>query len=141
MMPSNTRGTAGKSAVVGIKDRATNTIAVKAVPNTTKETLQGFVTDHTGTETQVFTDESTSYSGLPRKHAAVNHSVLEFVRDEAHTNGMEFFWATFKRAHKGVVQRSKTFGESALVLGGKRRQKAPLQNAQRNGSILQNSQS
>ena len=115
------RGTAGKSAVVGIKDRSTNTIAVKAVPNTTKETLQGFVTDHTGTGTQVFTDESTSYSGLPRKHATVNHSALEFVRGEAHTNGMESFWATFKRAHKGVYHKfsKKHLGRYAYEFAGR----------------------
>ena len=40
------RGAVGKTAVVGAKDRATNQVVAKVVQSTDKETLQGFVTDH-----------------------------------------------------------------------------------------------
>ena len=40
------RGPAGKTAVVGAKDRATKHVAAKAVPATDKATLQGFVKEH-----------------------------------------------------------------------------------------------
>ncbi len=41
------RGVIGKVAVVGAKDRATKQVAAKVVASTDKETLQGFVKDHT----------------------------------------------------------------------------------------------
>ena len=45
------RGTAGKTAVVGIKDRDTNRVRAEVVETTDKATLQGFVehNDRTGT--------------------------------------------------------------------------------------------
>ena len=39
------------------------------------------------------------------EHEAVNHSVGEYVRDMAHTNGMESFWIMLKRAHKGTFHK------------------------------------
>ena len=36
------------------------------------------------------------------RHEAVNHSVGEYVRGMAHTNGIESFWAMLKRAHQGT---------------------------------------
>ena len=33
---------------------------------------------------------------------AVNHSISEYVRDQAHTNGIESFWATLKRGYHGT---------------------------------------
>ncbi len=35
----------------------------------------------------------------------VKHSAAEYVRGQAHTNGIESFWATLKRAHKGVYHK------------------------------------
>jgi hypothetical protein len=49
----------------------------------------------------IYTDGEPAYASLPR-HAAVRHSVGEYVRGEAHTNGMESFWATLKRGIDGV---------------------------------------
>ena len=39
---------------------------------------------------------------MPRAHEVVKHSVSEYVRGQAHTNGMESFWATLKRGYDGV---------------------------------------
>ena len=45
----------------------------------------------------VYTDESIAYLGMVDfKHEAVKHSVKEFVKDRAHTNGIESFWAILK---------------------------------------------
>jgi len=52
----------------------------------------------------VYTDGATAYDGLENREAAP-HSVGEYVRGRAHTNGMESFGATLKRAHKGVFHR------------------------------------
>ena len=50
------RGTVGKTAVVGIKDRATGKIRAKVIEDTSAETLQGFVYDNTEIGAEVFTD-------------------------------------------------------------------------------------
>ena len=41
--------------------------------------------------------------GIDRDHESVNHSVGKYVREIAHTNGMESFWAMLKRGgYQGV---------------------------------------
>lgn len=35
-------------------------------------------------------------------HIRINHSVGEYVRERAHTNGIESFWALLKRGHYGI---------------------------------------
>ena len=57
---------------------------------------------HTQLDTQVYTDEAKAYVGIPRPHESVKHSVREFVRGMAHTNGMESHWAGLKRGYDGV---------------------------------------
>ncbi|MDE0139148.1 MAG: IS1595 family transposase [bacterium] len=98
------RGPVGKTAVVGIKDRATGQVIARVVPNTEACTLQGFVEEHRVENAPVYTDGSHAYDGLPNREL-VHHSVGEYVRGQAHTNGMESFWATLKRAHKGTFHR------------------------------------
>ena len=96
------RGPVGKAAVVGIKDRQHEPRrGGSRWPDTDKATLHGFVGQHAPQPAAVYTDEHGSYRGLPR-HEAVNHSVGEYVRGAAHTQGIDSFWATLKRAHKGV---------------------------------------
>ena len=99
------RGPVGKTAVVGAKDRATNQVRAKVVTSTDKETLQGFVKDHAAKDATVYTDEAKAYDSLPFAHEAVKHSVSEYVRGKAHTNGVESFWATLKRAHEGTFHK------------------------------------
>ncbi len=99
------RGVAGKTAVAGLKDRDTNKVTAKVVREATGEVLQEFVTDHTTPDATVYTDESRAYRGLPRTHEAVKHSVGEFVRGKASTNGLESFWSMLKRAHTGTFHK------------------------------------
>ena len=96
------RGTVGKTAVVGVKDRATNQVKTQVVEDTKANTLQGFVHQNTNANTQVYTDEASAYEGLNRPHEAVKHSVGEYVNGQAHTNGMESHWAMFSRGLMGV---------------------------------------
>ena len=98
------RGPVGKTAVVGIKDRATKRVRATVVANTDADTLQGFVIDSTMPDAMVYTDGEAGYVGLP-KHEVVKHSVGEYVRDMAHTNGMESFWSMLKRAHIGTFHK------------------------------------
>ena len=96
------RGPVGKTAVVGMKDRETGQITSRVVESTDAGTLQGFVKEHTEDDTVVYTDEAAAYRGLPRPHETVKHSVREYVREQAHTNGMESHWAALKRGYDGV---------------------------------------
>ena len=97
------RGAVGKTPVAGLKDRTTNQVKAQVVGKTDASTLQGFVHMNTEFDAQVYTDEALAYKGLNRKHEAVKHSVGgEYVREMAHTNGMESFWSMLKRGHDGV---------------------------------------
>ena len=98
------RGPVGKMAVVGVKDRATKHVRATVVPDTAGDTLRGFVVAHTADGAMVYTDGDPAYDGLPR-HEAVKHSVGEYVRGMAHTNGMESFWSMLKRAHMGTFHK------------------------------------
>ena len=101
------RGPAGKMAVVGVKDRETNEVRAEVVDFVDGETLQGFVRGHTEPGATVYTDEAAAYKGLARDfdHEAVNHSSSQYVRGQAHTNGMESFWSMLKRAHDGTFHK------------------------------------
>ena len=86
-------GTVGKTAVVGLRDRSTGHVMAEVAQHTPAPTLQGFVTDFTDSSATVYNDEAAAYDGLRREHETVKHSVSECVRDQAHTNGIESFWA------------------------------------------------
>ena len=100
------RGAVGKTPVAGVRDRSTGKVRAQVVEDTTAETLQDVVQGATADGSTVFTDEATAYKGMKRrKHESVNHSAGEYVRGEAHTNGIESFWAMLKRAHKGTFHK------------------------------------
>ena len=55
----------------------------------------------------VMTDAAMVYRQLDgdfERHS-VNHSIGEYVRGKAHTNGIESFWATLKRGYKGTYHK------------------------------------
>ena len=95
------RGSAGKTAVVGAKDRYTGMVAARVVERTDKGTLQEFVKGHTA---KVYSDEAGVYEGLENREA-VKHSVGEYVRGMMHTSGVESFWSMLKRAHNGAYHK------------------------------------
>ena len=99
------RGPVGKTAVVGVKDRETNAVSAAVIESANKPTLHGFVSGHVAVGATVYTDEATAYEGMPFEHEAVKHSAGEYVREMAHTNGMESFWSMLKRGHKGVYHK------------------------------------
>lgn len=102
------RGTTGKTAVVGIQDRATNRVRAEVVATTDTAILEGFVAHHARTGATVYTDEAAAYRGLSDlcyRHESVPHSTGEYVRDTAHTNGMESFWSLLKRGYVGVYHK------------------------------------
>ena len=102
------RGAVGKTAVAGVKDRQTNEVRATVVRGTDAETLQGHIDQHVQEGSTVYTDEASAYVTLTKReygHEAVKHGVGEYVRGQAHTNGIESFWAVLKRAHKGTFHK------------------------------------
>ena len=100
------RGIVDKAIVAGVKDRETNKISASVVDSTDKDTLQGFIRDHVKGGAKVYTDDHTSYHNMQGfDHESVKHSVGEYVKKQAHTNGVESFWSMLKRAHIGVFHK------------------------------------
>ena len=101
------RGAVGKAAVVGVKDRKTNRIAARRVARTDAPHVAGFVAEKVQLGATVYTDEATVYQALDPwfDHESVNHSVGEYVRQQAHVNGMESFWSMLKRGYQGTFHK------------------------------------
>lgn len=99
------RGPVDMTAVIGAKDRASTKVNAKVIKSTDKGALQDFVADNAEPGAVVYTDDAAAYEGIPNPHETVKHSVAEYVRGMAHTNGIESFWAMLKRAHKGTFHK------------------------------------
>ncbi len=77
------RGTAGKVAVVGAKDRKTNKVRAKVTEKVDAKTQQKFVGESAADGATVYTDDAKAYKGIPFDHESVRHSVGEYVRGMA----------------------------------------------------------
>ncbi|MYB77465.1 MAG: IS1595 family transposase [Chloroflexi bacterium] len=101
------RGAVGKAAIIGSKDRETNQVVARHIPNTGAQHTAGFVAEKTAPGATVYTDQARTYHALKSHydHHSVNHSVGEYVKDQAHTNGIESFWAMLKRGHDGTYHK------------------------------------
>ena len=101
------RGPIDKTPVVGVKDRDSGEVRSEVIQRVNGETLKGFVRANTEPGATVYTDDAAPCRGLARDfaHEAVNHTVSEYVRGQAHTNGMESFWSMLKRAHDGTFHK------------------------------------
>ena len=96
------RGTVGKTAVVGIRDRDTGQVRTQVVASTDAGTLQGFVRQHTKADTMVYTDEAAASSAFPGLTRRSSTAFPSSSGGMAHTNGMESYWAGLKRGYDGV---------------------------------------
>ena len=99
------RGTVGKTAVVGVKDRESNHLVAEVVEYVDAPALQGIVVNNSNENAHVLTDEAIAYKGMSREHRTVKHSVGEFVDGMAHTNGIVSFWALLKRGYHGTFHK------------------------------------
>lgn len=98
------RGGTGKQAVIGLRERG-GKVKAKPAKDTSKSTLQGEIHKSVAVGSTLYTDEARAYSGMDGifyKHDTVNHPVKEYVRDMAHTNGIESVWAVLKRGYHGT---------------------------------------
>ena len=101
-------GAQDKTPVVGVRERATGKVKAKVTERVSGVLLRGMVEESVEEGAMVYTDQNVSYKGLTKKnykHQAVNHSVGEYIKGQAHTNGVESFWSMLKRGHMGVYHK------------------------------------
>jgi transposase-like protein len=100
-------GGVGKAVVHGVMARAgkggTSKVIATVVPNTKGKTLAPIIRTVVEPGSHVYTDSLASYNALSADyvHAAVDHA-HRYVDGAVHTNGMENFWALFKRCIYGT---------------------------------------
>ena len=101
------RGSKGKVAVLGAKERETRKVRVKVSQDTKGKTLSNFIGSNVAEGTTVYTDEHKGYSPIAREydHKTIKHSIGEYVDGQIHTNGMESFWSMLKRGCIGTYHR------------------------------------
>jgi len=96
------RGAVGKQGVIGAKQRDGKIVA-RTLEETTRKELHGFINENVEEGANVITDELKGYLKMEGyDHETVCHSVGEYVRGQAHTNGIESFWALLKRGYHGT---------------------------------------
>jgi transposase-like protein len=96
------RGAVGKQPVMGIKER-NGLVRAFPINGTERADLHGAIAQNVKIGSTVYTDCHKSYVGMPGyTHESVKHSVGEYVREQAHTNGIESFWALLKRSYYGI---------------------------------------
>ncbi len=102
------RGPSGKKPVIGFKERGSKKVKAVTVDSTDQGTVARIVIENVSRSTNIYTDEAAMYSILTHlgyEHCKVNHKSGEYVKGEAHTNGVESFWALLKRGYYGVYHR------------------------------------
>ena len=100
------RGTVGKEAVVGIRQRD-GKVKAQHVDSTGAATLVPLVEETVEKGSTVYTDDARAYGALPSdaneyRHETVAHGKGEYVRGEVHINGIESVWAVLKRSINGT---------------------------------------
>jgi transposase-like protein len=101
------RGTVGKVAVIGMRERGGRTRA-KVLDSVSGITLHAAAHEHIEGGSEIHTDEHSGYQGLGHyyMHEVVNHGAGEYSRKGVTTNGMESVWAVMKRGIHGVYHHA-----------------------------------
>lgn len=97
-------GRTAKVPVMGMLDRDSRQVRAQVVPNIKRETLQNRILEAIEKGSTIYTDNASTFDSLAAQdyvHDTVNH-VLEYVRGQVHTQGIENFWSLLKRGLKGT---------------------------------------
>src|SRR5208282_4045043 len=88
----------------------------QVVPDAQRGTVHGVIQKHVEPGSAVYTDAWAAYRQMdPRYfHDFVDHANA-YVRGAVHTNGLENFWALFKRCIKGTHISIEPFHLAAYV--------------------------
>lgn len=102
------RGTVGKTAVVGMRERGGRTKA-QPVKKVNAESLHALINASVEPGSTIYTDEHAGYRGLDSaayRHETINHGSGEYVRGNVSTNGIESVWAVLSRGLHGVYHHA-----------------------------------
>jgi transposase-like protein len=98
------RGTVGKQAVLGMRERGGRTLGVP-IPATDAGTITDIIVQAVEVGSTIHTDEAGAYvdiGGLFFTHETINHGNGEYARDDVTTNGIESVFAVLKRGIYGT---------------------------------------
>jgi transposase-like protein len=93
-----------KTPVFGILQRG-GEMRAAVLENVRMRTVEQKIVEHVQFGSRIHTDDFLSYYRLSKwfQHEKVQHKLGEYVRSgQIHTNGIESFWALFKRGYVGI---------------------------------------
>ena len=107
---SGTKGYAGKTGVMGFRQRGGDVVLTVMENGAKKPEMQREVRKRVKPGAAVITDELKSYAGLDEQyqHLVVNHAE-RYVDGQIHTNGLENFWSLLKRSLGGTYVSVRPF--------------------------------
>jgi transposase-like protein len=96
-------GGTGKVAIMGMRNRD-GEVRAQVVPSVGMVDLHKVIKSNVAQGATLYTDKWVAYRGLKAmfNHATVDHGAKEYVNGDCHTNGIESFWALFKRGYHGI---------------------------------------
>jgi transposase-like protein len=98
-------GGTGKAAIFGLKSR-TGEVRAQVVKSVGSVHIHPAIKEHVAPGTTLYTDQWVAYRGLRQYvRQMVNHGMKEYVKGDCHTNGIESFWALFKRGYHGIYHQ------------------------------------
>ena len=111
------RGTAGKTAVLGMVERK-GSVVTTVVGEESRSAVLPHVREKVLDSSLIYSDEHSAYdplSSMGYQHRRVHHAAKVYVQDDAHTNTIEGFWSLVKRGIGGVNHAvSKKYLQSYL---------------------------
>ena len=100
-----------KMAVMGMLDRESRKVRATVIPNAKRDVLQAQILKAIEKGSTVYTDGWTGYDSLAAQnyiHETVTH-MMEYVRGQVHTQGIENFWSLLKRGLNGTYVAVEPF--------------------------------
>ncbi|MCA1849707.1 MAG: IS1595 family transposase, partial [Acidobacteria bacterium] len=102
------RSTANKVPVVGIREKTSGKVVMRAVQDVQGTTLAKFIRNHAEAGAEIHTDEFSGYFWLDSseyKHKSVKHADEYVTSEGVTTNGVEGVWSLFKRGIVGQFHK------------------------------------
>lgn len=102
------RSTATKVPVIGIREKTSGKVVMRAAQDVSATTLAKFIRNHAEAGAEIHTDEFSSYLWLDSsefKHKSVKHADEYVTAEGVTTNGVEGIWSLFKRGIVGQFHK------------------------------------
>lgn len=96
-----------KTKVIGLLDRDGKVVTHVPLKTESMDEVRRKIRGVVKEGSTIYTDEAGSYNKLAPDYIieSVNHSIGEYVRGRAHTNGIEGYWSLLKRGIVGIYHQ------------------------------------